>query len=302
MKLDELLAPVTLDEFLATNWCRSPFHVSGRRDRFVNLGFDLEEMRRVLPTRRSDVAIKAQFADAAGRHREMPVAASQIQECFDAGMTICLGPVEDVLPQMREQVAELVRASGFAGSLPFMCYWSSKGAGFGWHYDEVGVFILQIRGSKRWWYSRSVAVECPFTAFAYSREAADEELAREGIDVGTPPGADAETVLLEPGDVLYLPAGTWHRTAAEGPESVALTMGTVSGTPARLVTRSLESWLRADRSWRRALPFVDPAVLVRGELSPSVERELSSRLAMLKTHVSELTVADLVRTWLRECQ
>lgn len=295
MNFKTMIAPITTDVFFERHWGRAPVSWSGRPDRFSNLGFDFDAVRKVIPANPSGIPLKAQYFDAAGRHRELAITGNQVESLFDAGMTICLGHVEQLLPDMKDQVRAFRQSAGFSGALPVMCFWSPRGAGFGWHYDEVGVFILQLGGSKKWWFSPTPAIDCPPASFVYSKEGI-EDLKKRGLEVAPPRADEAQELVLQPGDMLYLPAGTWHRTEAQGDYSVALTIGAVNGAPDHLVNRCLTGWMRKDRSWSRALPFVEPA-LVAERVPPSVEQELTARLLRLKSYVSELTVEDLAREW-----
>ena len=297
--IQQLLAPMAASDFFAHHWGKKPLFLSGRSARFDETAFDVEEMKARLATKPPAVALKAQFFDTAGKHREMPITARQISLCYDAGMTICAGPLEELLPAIGEWASALQRSAGFAGKLTIMNYWSPEGSGFGWHYDEVGVFICQIRGAKRWWFSPAPAVGCPRRPFVYTPQGVDQ-LRAQGIDLDAPQEDEAQTVLLQPGDMLYLPAGTWHRTKAEGSESVALTVGAVGGGADSLVDKCLGEWMHQDRTWARALPFIEPSQLVRGEIPAVVAEELTERLARLKVYVDTITVDDLVRIWARE--
>jgi len=300
MSLTNLLAPMSTQDFFGAHWGKKPLFLNGRADRFRDTPFELDDMCRRLATKPSSVGLKAQFLDTAGRHCEMPISARQIPLCFDAGMTICAGPLDHLMPAMREWTRALDHACGFAGAFAVMSYWSPNGAGFGWHYDEVGVFICQLRGAKRWWFSSAPVVDCPREPFVYSPEGL-EKLRQQGIEPTAPPrDSEATSVVLEPGDLLYLPAGTWHRTEAAGRESLALTLGATGGGADQLVTLCLREWLRRDRSWSRALPFVDPQQLARGELPSAVSDELAERLGRLKRYVAELSVRDLARVWARD--
>src|ERR1700760_2856862 len=99
---------------------------------------------------------------------------------------------------------------------------------------------------------------------------------------------------------LALLAAAWCVVAvAEGDESVALTLGAVGGDARQLVNDCLRDWMRQDRTWSRALPFVDPAQLRDGLLPPALEHELAQRLAQLKAYVETLDVSVLVRSWAR---
>jgi bifunctional lysine-specific demethylase and histidyl-hydroxylase NO66 len=73
--------------------------------------------------------------------------------------------------------------------------------GFAPHFDDVDVYVLQVEGAKRW------RVYPPLSGHALprysSRDFADDEI-----------GAPLRTVVLRPGDLLFLPRGTIHQADA----------------------------------------------------------------------------------------
>ncbi|MEU7205525.1 cupin domain-containing protein [Streptomyces sp. NPDC045470] len=116
--------------------------------------------------------------------------------------------------------------------------WTST-EGFGTHWDDHDVIVVQVAGAKRW---RLFGLTR--TAPMY-RDVAEPE--------GPPPGPVADLV-LHPGDVLYLPRGWWHAvTADQGSASLHLTCGIGTHTGADLI-RWLSDELRASDRVRSDLP------------------------------------------------
>lgn len=76
------------------------------------------------------------------------------------------------------------------------------------HYDDHDVLALQVHGSKRW-HGHGVPFPSPI------------ERSPDGVDFGP----SHWELLLEPGDLLYLPRGEAHHAMADGPLSVHLTFG-----------------------------------------------------------------------------
>ena len=100
-----------------------------------------------------------------------------------------------------------------------------------WHFDYMENFTLQLRGTKRWRLKRS-SVGVPVrgctpqwgAASAAVRTAAEQQAklhaqhASGGTFEAAPPDAffaDADEVVVRPGSVLYVPAGTWHRVECD---------------------------------------------------------------------------------------
>lgn len=265
-----------------------------RPSRFDDLGFDFDLLCQEL-TFRKDPEVKAQYFDAAGVHRDFDIWPDQIQSSFDAGMTVCFNQVDSVLPAMRARLNAWRRSLRFAGKMNFSCYWSPDGAGFGIHYDDRPVFICQLEGKKQWWYSREPAFREPRANFLY--DPADVvRMKAAGLAIEPPDERALETAVLEPGDMLYLPAGTWHKTAAVG-ASRALTLRTFNATPASVAQHVVEQLFDADAIWRTPLPIVDRAETPEDRAHPAVTEVLVERLRTLQAFVAQLTPEDLARAW-----
>ena len=108
-------------------------------------------------------------------------------------------------------------------------YASPDGCGFNTHFDKGIATTLQIEGRKRWRYSTAPAVCCPTDnalvtpggGVRYVGRTASSLASWERVeDVNQ---SSFEEVTLEPGDVLCLPAGTWHDAKAIG-RSLALNL------------------------------------------------------------------------------
>lgn len=83
------------------------------------------------------------------------------------------------------------------------------------HYDSSHVFALQLEGRKRWRLSPRPMVENPSRGRRISADGQVDSRHRiedETIEQISLDGLD--TVVLEPGDILYVPAGTIHSTEA----------------------------------------------------------------------------------------
>ncbi len=123
--------------------------------------------------------------------------------------------------------------------------------GFRTHYDTHDVFVLQIAGSKRWWVHRPT-VEDPLP----SQPGRTEEI------TATTDKQPVLDVVLEPGDVLYLPRGWPHAAQARQDLTLHLTIGIFPVTRYALV-EALLSLAADDPALRASLPlgadFADPA-------------------------------------------
>ena len=151
-------------------------------------------------------------------------------ECIEAlvetGWTVCaeypeIEPFEDESPLAKLLCG--IKQAMKAKAIYHSCYVSAEGHGFPLHWDQHHVIVLQILGSKRWHYSPHPALLDPICA-AVATPAGDVLTANtphpkrvrapDGSPMLAPAAEELEQVLLERGDVFYLPAGSWHAPKA----------------------------------------------------------------------------------------
>jgi len=287
--IEELLAGFAPAEFFANVWQRRSLHVRGEARRFAHL-FDADALRRAAP---ACERVKVGTSDARGWPAEAPLAAARIDEAFAAGATVCLQVITGV-PALDELRARFARELLQAGEPCFNCYWSPDGKGFALHLDDHPVFVLQVSGRKRWRYSKTPGLAQPLSTVSFPPGVPFVRLPW-GV-VQRPDESGFAEAVLEPGDVLYLPQGTWHAAAAVG-ESLALTLAFDRATPLDLVQRAVGAFVAAHPELRHNLPGF-PAGGVAPDAPPAELGEaLASALASLQGLVAGLRVEDLYRLW-----
>jgi len=124
--------------------------------------------------------------------------------------------------------------------------------GLNLHEDPHDVFAVQTYGTKRW------VVHPP----------------------GNVPADEVWDLQLEPGDVLYLPAGTRHAAQTVDTPSLHLTLGVRAITWRDVVTRVMDELLRDDEDLDQPLPagWASSPEVIAPELSARMVR-LATRLA-----------------------
>jgi ribosomal protein L16 Arg81 hydroxylase len=135
----------------------------------------------------------------------------RFRELLGGGATLVLNGMESRSVAARQLSREV---SGFTGFLTLSnAYVSFGGSGsFGAHWDTHDVVVLQQFGRKRWRvYPPTFPLPLP------------PQLSRQsGQQAGPSPRLD---VILEAGDLLYLPRGWWHDVAPLTEPSVHLSVG-----------------------------------------------------------------------------
>ena len=289
LALTRLLGPVSVSTFLDQYAGRKALFIKGDADRFADLAFDVEAFFSSAEAfeaedHRIKVAIKGEESAEAYR----PITPDCAREAYDEGYTVCVAGISDAHPELG-QFAEAVRWGLSIPDLRFNSYLSPDGSGFNLHYDAQPIFLLQMAGSKQWWYGNSAITPTPT---CYSASLADVQ--KPGLE-------DLETTLLEPGDVLYLPAFCWHRARAQG-FSLGATLGTKGhhNQPLREALRQAgltETWPIG--------PLQPPLSSSEAEKSTPgihVQQYLEAQLHAIRDFAENLSIDDLWKYWQDEVQ
>lgn len=170
-------------------------------------------------------------ASLAGRPLTGLVDARKALALFADGASVVLQGLHRSWPPLRDLVAELELELGHPCQAN--AYLTPPGSqGFAVHSDTHDVFVFQTHGSKQW-------------------------------EVHTPEGV--EEVLLEPGLVMYLPAGTPHAARAQRATSLHVTVGINQLTWRGLLEDAVDELLEGvDDAHLPAGYLDDPTSLVAG--------------------------------------
>ena len=96
--------------------------------------------------------------------------------------------------------------------------------------------------------------------------------------------------------MLYLPAGTWHKTSAVG-ESLALTIRMRENTPAHMLRDALRQLFKSESDWRQPFPLFERNGSSGNEPDDRTMAVFRAQLESVKTFVAGLTVDDFAAAW-----
>jgi 50S ribosomal protein L16 3-hydroxylase len=271
--LDALLPALSGRDFVEKYWCQRPFVCHGDPGRLPEIFgcAAVEDLPAVLRSNRGS-DIRVWFTNDKNENRPVRVDAQQAALLYTSRkVTVVVDKIDPWVPPVASLVERLARelASPMLG-VGCNVYASPVGIGTRMHFDEQEVFLLQLRGSKRWHYAPVEQIRFPTRAYFGGRVDPELALVTEGFPDELPLGYQ-ETV-LRPGSVLFLPRGTWHASETVESDSLALTLTFASATWADIFIASLRRWMVQNESWR------SPAA--RG-LDPHRERELQDTIDLL---------------------
>jgi ribosomal protein L16 Arg81 hydroxylase len=243
-----LLGQIELDTFLTS--------VSSRKELFVPGA--LANGKRPLSWRRLDELIEAQWlvpsrVRLVHRGRECSFVmregtatgggeprfdVGRFHEHLRQGATLVVNGVECAIPAVREISDALSGVYGAcAVANAYGCF--GRDEGFGIHYDDHDVFVVQVEGHKTW---LLYGPTTPHPVDAVYRNTTPR-----------PQNQPTSRLVLRPGDVLYLPRGHWHNALGAGVPSLHISFSVRTHTALALLTWHLER-LKQSEFFRSDLP------------------------------------------------
>ena len=242
-----LLAPHGLQAFLDDHWERAPLHVRGRPDEARASLVTLDAVDAMLSTRvnrHPDISLVNardpievdDYTDHEGLIDPIRVA-----RLFAAGATLIVNNLDQLSLGVRTLVSGLETELGIHAQANL--YLTPGGAqGFAAHYDSHDVLLVQVLGQKQWHLYDSPK-GLPMRGERFEPGA-------------TKPGERTADLLLQRGDVLYIPRGLMHDAEAvdEGP-SMHVTLGFHAVRWSEVLLEALAAQALAEPALRAGLPL-----------------------------------------------
>ncbi len=298
-ELEYLLHPIPAVEFWRDYWDQKPLHVPGKPKKFESI-YDLDAWR---ATRAFRDVVAARIDDR-GIQQEHRIDLSLVDTLYKAGLTICADVSDD--PKLSPFIRGFCERLKIAGGPGFAkLYASAHERGFAIHTDKFHVFVLQIDGSKQWRFSRTPAVpsancggmlnESGEPVFVFPQTGM-RMISDDKTVVDAPDEATLESALLQPGDLLYLPPGTWHMPRAVD-HSIAVSISPPRVTVVQIMMRVIEDALLQRPEWRKDIlagadPRPDPGLVQR-----PVKEMFEARLQDLKAYLDQVDPRIFHRAW-----
>lgn len=299
-ELQELLSPISCEEFVNSHFARVSLSVAGNPRKFDHI-FGWERLNQALARGKSiqdkSHNIMASYAsgeESGSEHEMFSAQHDQVAELLSAGATVCISNIHMADPVLAEWASAIRAQLGFTGTVGVHCYVSPDNSGLPMHYDRRVATTLQIDGRKHWRYSTEAANPWPN----------DNGILRPGkvdhawADAGKMPAQmQFRDVELGPGDLLCLPAGAWHAARGVG-HSLALNLYFAPRNLYQQLAPLLLEFAASSGAWRGG----PPATLERaqGRMPKAVRDYLRERLEELHQKALQL-IEDpdtLAQSWL----
>ena len=295
--LKRLLNPFQPEAFINEWWSRRSLLIKGTPQKFREL-FDRDRFmsavrygaaRPHLPAFRLNAVVRD--FDGAWCRTEL-IDPDHIPAALTAGSTVCVNDISVGDEDLADFCEQVRRELSFAGATRCNAYLSQNDSGTDMHIDTSITTALQLEGTKRWRYAREPAVPWPKS---------NAHVQRDGTRVWALPWVgkqqweylpplredDFDEALLEPGDLLCLPAGTWHSTRAVG-SSLALNLAFAPLDFFTVMLGLLKQTFEASPQWRGGVPPVYGDGVLSSGLPPRVREYMNARLADLSQQMASL--------------
>jgi hypothetical protein len=176
------------------------------------------------------------------------------------GATLVMDAVDLSIPRVRAMSMSV--ATHFLVRPQVNAYMTfSESRGFGLHWDDHDVLVVQLAGTKDW-HMYGPTREAPLQTDFHEEHRAPSEV--------------LDTVTLKPGDLFYVPRGHWHDVLGRGEPTLHLTIGISAATGIDLL-----SWLveraRSVPLFRQDIPL--PSQSQRHEHSVAIREALTDLLS-----------------------
>ncbi len=248
--LSHLITPVARELFLDEIWPDQPFAVHGPLER-LPAPF-------TAPILKDFSALSARYRGRVlfGRGKSGPksLMADHLPAAslFEMGLSLYLPDIEPYLPGATDFLRGLEADLGLAPGDARITAWASPSDdGIACHFDAEDVFSIQIAGTKRFHVAEIPALVNP-VGFQYGPGImpVDDMFAQMRHGFPDPETAVFTEVVMQPGSVLFVPRGHWHRTEAAA-HSLSLTVVISPMTRADAVLRAMRGILLQNPAWRR---------------------------------------------------
>lgn len=284
MTLDQLLAPLPVEQFFAEYHDKQPLHLKGDAAKFASV-LSWRQINRLLDMTHAwsgkslllvldgkPIPPEQYCARAMGRdaHEQlMQPVVERVREWVAKGASVVMNDVDSLTPGLAS-VSHAIESAGL-GKAQANVYisWQSHKA-FPAHYDTHEVWAVQVEGEKTWniWEGRA---DWPIGHPIFrSQDQAHHEQHK---------GKLRAKILMKPGDLLYLPRGWYHDALAEAPASVHVAYGAHAPNGLDVMNILMERVLY-ETVFRQPLP--------RQDGSAAAKFALTQRAGQLGARIAEL--------------
>ena len=264
----------SFDAFMDRFWGRAPFFSPGGRGAREFFAERLgsvsgEPLVRAL----SSASTRHWVPGDNGRYNSLPVSPEQLKRHLAVDGTLYFTNVERKLPLLLE-LLQSAKARLPLTAAPAIDVFVSRGkVRTRTHYDLADNFTVQLSGRKVWYVAPNDTFDHPTTGYITGQPLPFE--LQLSATAAPPPDVppEAQRIEMEPGCVLYLPAGHWHAAEPAGEaESVSVVLRLPQAPWLEGLAPLVRAYLASRRTWRQT---ASPRLTQEGASEDELEALLS---------------------------
>jgi ribosomal protein L16 Arg81 hydroxylase len=251
--LFSLISPLSPNEFFGDHWDHASVFIAGTPRRFDTIVNAHDYGRAMFDAKLGDRNFR--FLNKAIGDREesldfflrrkaawsQPPTMDDLAQELHKGTLVYVG-IDQLIPSAKAFCRGLL--TDLKCQMCINAYFSAgpDASAFDAHFDPQDVFILQLEGEKEWRLWERQRIDNPISGYPPFQSTPQPQLPAD------------ETILMTPGDLLYLPRGTWHwpRSLDDRP-SLHLTLTLVAPRPMDVIHWLVEL-MSNEPDLRAALP------------------------------------------------
>lgn len=223
-----------------------------------------------------------------GEGGQTPVSGTSAAALLRLGLSVHLANLENTVPEARMFLRAVENALGLDRCLSLSAFINAPGSGLPLHHDSFDQLLINLVGDKSVTIIRRRDVDHPRHSYSPTGPIAQlfGPVYRDGFSDSTSlSDADFETVSLQPGSCVFLPAGTWHRTEDQVEPCLSLSLAVRAASRLDLLMAALTSYLSQSPQWRAPVYGC-----LHGEIDESEQTNMSNLLTDLR---ARLPLVDL---------
>lgn len=260
--LDSLLSPMSLDEFRSEHFRKRCVHAKGSGRSCASLlpSLDVEQIVEETASDRAFVWVKTSTGD---KLQSVEVDDARAGAAlYAAGHAVYCRARSDYEERAVGTVLDELSFGYGNGSLSGRgeaeIFCAREGHSTPFHTDFQENFTIQIRGRKRWTLRRGDDQPLRARSDHFQGDDAFEDQYKASTFLEGDDGDDEEaTLTMEEGDVLYFPAGTYHRVESLDDHNLSLNISLMAPSWADLVCGALRHELLKHRDARKRITTGD---------------------------------------------
>ena len=275
LTFEDILAPISTEEFFAEFHDRKPLHIPGCGDKFKSLMSwetlnGLLNMTSVWSPASLQLALDGELvppsqycrsaADTEGRQLLQPDA-ELVTALLQQGASLVANDIDTLTPELAATGTALEAALGGKAQTNLYCSWRERPA-FRSHFDTHDVYAIHTVGEKVWQVYEG-RLDNPIAHPGYKKFGHDYHEKHKGQVL--------TEITMRPGDLLYLPRGQYHDALASSDSTIHVSFGVTAVIGLDFLTLLYDQAI-ADPLFRSNIPLPADAGAVQEHLTRLAER------------------------------